>query len=593
MRLSILLIAITSNSGVNAQLEGAGIFSALGNLIAGLNHLNVDSTTIGIDNGLVSNAVLGIGRTVERNPFPIGDHDQFLVKDRMRLGLELGAGLVISGTVTYAKEWTLVYPVPTSKKGTLSRKFLLDLFLPRTIKKIEESDLPQDYSIIRETYLEGKGRLKVGEIEPLFIGGEASIGKVKLNKIISRKEKNGKLSLIKETSRFWRLANKLWVNFFFLNIPLFDFYEHNGSLERDYLDVKFTELEGALRSLILEEVFRGGKTEVFNESKLKRKVSTQFKEQYAGLTLFGLFNKETFNREDFIVDRTFYQDGDQVESYLSKWWQWENRHQHDWTTGIKSEEYQSRFFISGKPILENNKMIDVLNPSLKLNLIVIDDETSLKEVREVYSPLVKNFAYPSAVSIDPLFFQSEDAGKESRWNLEVHYDSKMLDKLIKMKSSDLYSNLAALTGKTSSYWQNTGEEGLHSRDRRRLRQSRPALTDVSLAKQTSSFLRFLQKAKKSRDKVLKLRYLLWAFRKTFTVGMGAWDIRLFKAVNRTLGPGLWFGLESKIFSAKTDSTAQEIKVTRIARGESLWTDRQQYNFILEDPSEIYHFFGRP
>ncbi|MCR9206508.1 MAG: hypothetical protein NXH75_18135, partial [Halobacteriovoraceae bacterium] len=82
-RLSILLTSLVilfTPVKTNAQESSAlsPIVEAIAKLLEGITNVNIESATLGIDKGIIAGAVLGIGRTVERNPFPTGLHDQFL-----------------------------------------------------------------------------------------------------------------------------------------------------------------------------------------------------------------------------------------------------------------------------------------------------------------------------------------------------------------------------------------------------------------------------------------------------------------------------------------------------------------------------------
>ena len=187
----ILLSLLLSYTSAWAQLEGTGPLIQIARaFLGGAGNLNIESATLGIDKGIIANTILGIGRKVERNPNPSGDHDHYLVKDRMRLGLELGAGLVAAGTITYAQEWTLVYPVSKKMKGLLSRKFIVDLFLFYRATHMIKEDLPGDYALLRESFVEGKGRLKIGGAAGLLLGNQASASRIKLDTVLIKAQKN-------------------------------------------------------------------------------------------------------------------------------------------------------------------------------------------------------------------------------------------------------------------------------------------------------------------------------------------------------------------------------------------------------------------
>lgn len=592
-----LFIALLGTlSPTQAQSDGGmgpieAISSGIGRLISGITSINIESATLGIDKGIIAGAVIGLGRTVERNPFPTGKHDQFLVKDRMRLGYELGAGFIVGGTVSYVQEWTLVYPVPTSLKGTLSRKFLVDLFLPLTVKRLEESQLPQEYALIRESYFEGKGRVKLGGAVPFMVGNQATLGRVQLTSLITKREKDGPLKIAREYSHFTRFTYELWMNLVLFDLPVFDAYKNSGKVVRNYISLKNAEIKPRPRIKLLEALFSGKDEETLNNflgnENVYRRVESDYSESYAGVNFFGIFNKETFLREDYVTD-TVYSGS---EATTTQWWQYLDRHYHDWTTGLQSELYRSDIFLSGVPLKDRNDVVvGIEKPQLRLKLKISDEETTEEEYEEDFQEL----AYTLSPAQSPLVLDRPRPYPKNPlkifFTLEIHLEEDHLEQLKGMGEKIWYDALEEVTGRNATYWKRAAENGYHSRDRSRLRQTRLPLNEVHLAKKTKTILRYLEKARKHQKKkpMLSLRYLSWSLRKMFNVGNSAWDIRLLHALKLKLTRPYWIGAKVEIFNETTAPT--QIDRFAATSGKSNWNNRPEYNFILQDPSEIYFFF---
>jgi hypothetical protein len=574
----------------------SAITDGLSRLISGITSVNIESATLGIDKGLIAGAVVGLGRTVERNPFPTGKDDQFLVKDRMRLGYELGAGFVVGGTVSYVQEWTLVYPVPTSLKGTLSRKFLVDLFLPLTVKRLEESKLPHDYALIRESYFEGKGRLKIGGTVPFMVGNQATLGRVQLTSLITKRNKDGELKIAREYSHFTRFTYELWMNFILFDLPIFDAYKNTGKVVRNYISLENKAINPRPRVKLIEALFSGKDEDTLNKflsnERVTRRVESDFSESYAGVTFFGIFNKETFNREDYVTD-TVYNDG---EASSTQWWQSLDRHYHDWTTGIQSELYRSDLFLSGVPKKDDAGYVtEILDPQLRLKLKVNDEETTEKEYSEDFQGLTLSLSPENRPLVLERPIPYPSTPLQTSFTLELHFNEQHLNELRNIGDDIWYDALEEVTGKKAIYWKRAARGGYHSRDRQRLRQSRLPLNEIHLAKKTKTILRYLESARKYNESkpMLSLRYLSWALRKMFNVGGSSWDVRLLHALKLRLSRPYWVGAVVEIFTSQVGATMDKIERYAINSGETQWSDRPEYNFILQDPAEIYFFFEEP
>lgn len=594
-----LIVAIGTPVQTYAQEKGpiSAIVEALGKLIEGITNVNIESATLGMDKGIISGLVIGIGRTVERNPFPTGEHDQFLVKDRMRLGYELGAGYVIAGTASYIQEWTLVYPVPTSLKGTLSRKFLVDLFLPYRVKKWESDKLPREYALIRESYLEGKARLKMGGVVPFSLGNEGSIGRVKMSSVLSRRYKNGDIDLIREQSVYNKIAYEIWMNLILFDLPVFDSYKNYGKLTRTYNKIKFEDLPEKPRREMLKSLFTGMESQplsdFINENDVDREVRSKFIESYLSLTLFGLFNKDTYRREDYVTDTIYERDPETglLSRETETLWQFTDRHLHDWTTGAHSELYRSEIFLNAEPQVDDrNVVINMLQPQLRLNLMVQDWDTSEREFNEVYLPLSRAFAHSEQKDLGEALFDFDDE-PESVLNVEVQYSESDLRKILHTTEDQWYKKLEEMTGKKKVYWLRAKEDGFHGRDRRRLRQTKLPFNEIQLAKKLGSLIRLLERARKIEKKkpVASLRTLALAIRKMFDVGREAWDIRLLNVLQKIVGRPQFNGVKFQQFR-KGEGNLERVTSFSTHSGTSEWIDRFEHQFLLQDPFEIYHFF---
>lgn len=103
----------------------------------------------------VTEVILNPRREIERNPNPTSQHDLWIVKDHLEIGLRLGAGFGIYKDVVRSWGYTLAYPVRTQDEGRYKNNFLVNVLLPLNISR---GNLPSSYVLQTSHYLEsGQG----------------------------------------------------------------------------------------------------------------------------------------------------------------------------------------------------------------------------------------------------------------------------------------------------------------------------------------------------------------------------------------------------------------------------------------------------
>jgi len=611
-----LIFSLTGMKGIAAQENTAFWTKIIQSLSQGIGSVNVENAALGIDNGLIKNLVVGVGRSVERNPHSTSTKDKFLVKDRLRLGLELGAGFIVAGSASYVQEWTLVYPVATEFQGHLSRKFIIDLFLPYTVKNVEESQLPNEYVVTREAYLEGKGRIKFGDIPGLPLGTQASVSKIKLASTVAKRFANQTYKIMQETSHFKKYYYELWLTLGVLNIPLFDASQIKGSSYRTFYEMDYKKWNPIKKRRLFQSVFKGylnpltqiveagQKEDIENQQNLQEYLSdyqvdkswtSEFKERTTSFTLFGLYNKDTINREDEILIR----DADDI----SRWWQWEDRQSFDWTSGVRSEAYRTKVLFSAQ---RDALSQEFLNPLLSLNIVIDDSNSTQEELKNNYIELATDFIQSDTTDHTKAQDQYINQLKteqcpscfddmQSTLSIRRIYNQEQMEALILTDQESWQSYISEVTGKSWSYWQRALEEKLHSLQRRRMKQTRIPLKDMAMARKISHFLKYMKAAKdnfENTDKTLSYRNLCSAMRSSFsTNSVDGHNIILLKAVNKAI--------EYKLNLSNKTLIEHRLYYQNHLFSESIYSShdhlreemlQEHFAYILEDPAEIYYFF---
>jgi len=564
--------------------------------------LNIQSASLGIDQGLIAKTIVGLGRTLERNPNSKGEHDYYLVKDRMRLGFELGAGFVVAGSITYVQEWILVYPLPKSREGLLSRGLVINFFFKGARSNQARDKLPSRYALFRESSIEGKGRLRFGGNSTLLLGNQTSLSKVKLETIIIKahqKTRETPLKIMRQRSEYTEVAYELWLKLSLIDLPIFKANGTKGELQRTYYDVPMANLNQQEQEVIISELFSGEGDTHYKQFKLKRSLVSRFKEITLDFSLFFAFDRKRLTRIDDVEDR-FSSDptSDEAPTQVStnRTWQWENRGEFETKTPAgRDQKYSSRMLLTGKPTEDAQGVTEnVENPQLKIQLKVEDAQTTFEEYERTYQTFINEFISPlenlKEVRVHD-FLQTP----ESKTFVEIQYNEDALSKITRASKDLWYRALSAVTQKSPRYWEQADQGGLHSRDRRRLRQSRVALEDIQLNSQVQRIILATLKARKAQaenNSVLALRHLLSGLRSSFVIGNGAFDTRLLKVINKIVGEKNYYAsTKFRLFHEGPSMAAQNSSMTLTQeRGSPLWKEQGQYQFLFQDPSEIYFFF---
>lgn len=597
----------TSTLAQSQSSESSGGFwsKIIETLISGVSNINVDSATLGVDKGLITNAIVGIGRTVERNPRSTSNKDRYLVKDRLRLGIQLGAGYVIAGAASYVQEWTLVYPVETELQGMLSRKFILDLFLPMTINRLEDSKLPAEYVVIRESAIEGKGRIRFGDLPAMPLGSEHSIGKVKLATTLTKRFPNQTYRIMQETSKFYKIANSLWLDLQLFDVPIFDMAITGGHSERNFYEIDYKGWNRYDKKNLYSAVFKGYLNPMTNEIqnklgiidiekylepyKLDEKWKSKFHQRTSSFTFFDIFNSDSITRRD---DITLSRGGESAN-----WYQWEDRRNNDWSIGISGETYSSRILFSARKDKANKDRL--IDPILSVNIIIKDSHTSKKELQAQYIGLTKDLLKSAHRSDDFADYENQVTPSSykdisSELIIKAFYEKEDLDTLILTHEKQWQKEVAKATGKSWSYWDKAMHEKLHSLERRRLRRSRVPLADIIKGRDIKEFLEFLARAREkySENPLEAYRSLCWAFRTSFYVSsMGGNNIFLLKAINEVLAKKNRDQAKIYVHHEIFSEDMLETKATLITeQGLMERMDQVHFPYILQDPTEIYYFF---
>tara|TARA_R110002072_G_scaffold64203_6_gene159807 strand:- start:18737 stop:20470 length:1734 start_codon:yes stop_codon:yes gene_type:complete len=557
----------------------------ISNFISGIDSVNISSTQLGIDDGIIAGAIFSVARKVERNPKSQNDDDKYLVKDTMKLGFRLGAGLIVGGSASYVQEWTIVYPVQSSLKGVLHNKFFVDLFLPY---KVWKSKLPEKYTLITDTYIEGQARLKLGGGAVFPVGTEINASKIKLKRTFLSKKSHDKITVFEEVGKYYQLAHSIYAQIPLISIPIFDGVLQSGKTTREFKDVLWTQLDMEQKSSFFYNVLFNNKVKIDDKNQMRRVVDNKFHHKYSYFNLLWIMTEESNTREDFVTD-TLYA-GDEIIQQR-KIYQIEDVKKFEWTSFFDRESSKSRVFYSAVPKTNHNDMIQSMeSPELTITLHKKDITTKQDEVDNVYLPLMNKLTEQESWKTNQ-FQLDETLSKETLFSANLKYNEDALKILSNLDDNMIFKRVEEMTGKNRIYWERAARNGFHSRDMNRLRNSRLTLRDVWLAKQLSSIARDLKNHRKVESQKSKIRYFIQALKKSLLLGKGAFDDVIISMLNSFVPHNMRSAHVSLTQWPKDEPKENDSKNALIiekSSGPKLVFRVQKHRFYFENNSQIYH-----
>ncbi|MBK25211.1 MAG: hypothetical protein CME70_14550 [Halobacteriovorax sp.] len=589
-KISLLNLFLAFNllsAPAHADDSSNGIWSAIGEYISQLagniDYVNIASEELGIDNGLIAQVIFGSSRVVERNPESTSSDDRYLVKDKVRIGLRLGAGFVLAGSASYVRQYTLVYPVKTKAEGVFHNKFLVNFILPL---QVAFDKLPEKYVLMMESFLEGQGRIKFGGTPLIPLGSTTSLGRVQLTRNFIDKKSDKKIKVFQDNSKFTRLAQDLSFSLGLIGIPIYEGRVDRGKLERQYLEVDISnkKKEHLCRSG-LKTLLKYDSIEDLRPISKIRTINTKFIETYNYFTLAWLFTVEGVSRADRIIEQISVQDRTE---YVTRY-QVENRKTVAWTTGIDGETHTSKLWAMARGVGKNG----YINPEVRIALIAKDGWLKENELKKSYLPLVDKIAFKKDfLSIDSNFTEDENLTGQFQLQIDFHLYEEAFEKLLETSSEKYWAALAKVTSKSSRYFKDAANRNYHDRLQRRMRQDRIPLKHLYLAKSMKAFIRRVEIAKKEVDPLAKMHWLVLGLRKLTYVTSDSFSPEIFQIIHGLVGTrNLFIRIEAMNLVSDMALTNNEEHKTIV---KTIGTRRESKNsfhpFYFQDAGEIYYLF---
>lgn len=583
---ALVLLSFSSTPAFSIEAS-AGLWSVIGEYIGriagNIDYIEIDSTDAGFDRGAIAKVIFGVSRVVERNPKSTAADDRYLVKDTMRIGLRLGAGLMLSGSGSYVRQYTLVYPVSKKLAGTFHDKFILNLLLPANVIF---NKLPKKYVLMTESFVEGQGRLKIGGNALIPLGSATSYGKVQLSRTFIDYKSDKKVKVFIDKAKYSQLTQLINFNFGLLGIPIFKSRLDKGHLERTYLEVDISDKDKRKKaSQALGLLVKEDSHSELGPLSTPKKLKTDFIENYDYFTLAWLFTVEGVNRIDRITEIT---NNGERDEYVTRF-QVEDRRMTSWTTGIDAETHSSKLWAMARGKDETG----YIDPEVRITLVTTDDWLKGDEIKERYESLIDKIAFKkNFMNLQKSFTDAKNRQGKLHMQIDMQLYSEAFEILLNTSAASYWASLAAVTGEAVSYFKEASNRNLHSHAQRRIRQGRVSLSDMYLARAMKSFIRRVQLAKNESDPLIKMRWLILALRRVTYVGPGTFSPVIFQMIHALVGEEnlfIKFQLTNLILDSAIKDGFKHKLVTKTI-GRQRVSQNKLYPFLFQDTSEIYYLF---
>jgi hypothetical protein len=566
------LIPIIARHIKNAAVDGVV------NGLSTICYLKINPEWMGLSPEIISRIIISINREVELNPKPTGERDDYLVQDTMEIGFRLGYGFTVSGDVTYVKKYTVVYPVKTEDEGRYHNHFIINLLLPGQIKKLTPQD---NFVAIIEDYLKGRGSIKIGGQEDYLVndspvGTSLGISKIYLGRhFISRKDPN-KLIYFKDKSVYKELDFNLFLEFAFLfyyRIPLFKAAAQKGALKRTYVEMDLGDMEaGSTKLEALERLLLDNDTSMIEKLGVKKILNNKFFQEKTKFNLLGFFKSRSIYRVDHLK-----------ETGSTTRFQVESQKQKSWRFLDNGECYFSWIRFQGKSGGKN----EIDEPLLTILMRIEDRNTKNRELKHGYLDFMDKVALRDGF-ID---FDAEAHSQNRCWGyiqvyLHMTFYREAIQQLLKVDEMEIWETLASVT----SHSVQTLIRASKPPDYRR----RPPASRLDpirrLAWKTAYIIQVLKKARKTRDTLKKMSYLVKTLRKAIYTNSHGFDPTLLSVILRIAGKENFFISAALTMPVHKEMVFPERIPLYNETGVKRSVEPVFFECIFDDPAEIYHLF---
>jgi hypothetical protein len=324
-----------------------------------------------------------------------------------------------------------------------------------------------------------------------------------------------------------------------------------------------------LKEEALDRLLRENDPTLFKKLGKQRYLRDRFLEKKRYLTLFDILRQRSVYRVDTVDDG------------INRYYQVESRKLKEWRYLDNGERHYSNIRFTGK----TGKDKTVRDPMVSISLQVNDRSTFNSELKGGYLHFINTLALEK----DFIDFEPGAHTVNGLWGytqvfVNILLYKEAVENLIRADEADIWQALAEVTGKSVDYWCRKAQC--------RQYRGRPVAGQYSrsryLAAKTRYFIKTLNRAYKTKNSRRKMRLVVKAVRKAVYNSGHMFSPVLLAVIHRLAGT------ENVYMNAlvTVPENKENIFPARVSFYNETGTDRELeppvFQFIFDDPSEIYH-----
>lgn len=416
------------------------IIAGANTAISSFNKIEIDPLEIGLDSGVITQALFNVKREIVKNPTPKSNNDMYIIKDKFLFGTRLGYGYVVSGDLALYREYTLIKTAPNLKQAKYDNNFIVNLSLPIDVllKK-----LPDSHILIVSDFAEARGRIKISSgtgtiIDLGAIGSEATFSRIKLGRSIVSKKENKELIFYEDKSNFNRVAFKAFLQAGIIKMPFLSTTKDYGKISRSIYQISLDD-KSDLSNKAIEAVISSQDFSLLKSVATEKKITSNFVEENTKINLLGLLGLKRHQRNDDIYyhgEENTLED-DRLVLQINK------ENEFFWNTFLSGESHsESVNFVTVKDIDHNIK-----EAALKLRYRHEDKRVKSKEFNENYLTFLNSVSKnENFIEFSPELHSSNQEYGHMEIGLDLDIYLSGLEKLSQLTINDLLSFATKATG---------------------------------------------------------------------------------------------------------------------------------------------------
>jgi hypothetical protein len=416
---------------------GEAIVDGVASATRSMDDILLDPAWFGVDDfGIVARVIWNTDKEIIKNPNPKGENDRIIVRETFRLGTRLGAGVMFIGDGAYVKTYSLIYTAKDEESVNNKSEWIFDPSLPyRVYKKL----LPKNHILITESFLEGRGRLRV-EFPMIGPGFDNATSRIHLNRTVLSTKDDDKIIMFQDMENTNQDIFRIYTKLSLLRLRHYVATLQAGHIKREIYEIKKKDLSSDLYRAI-DEALMNDDLNFIRENAKTKILNSKFTDTHQSLSLLGFLNYERHSRLDDIEIKTLNDNGEfekiknQIEGNLVR--------KTSWKTILNGEERVADIRFSTKVDDDG----EFKKPFLSLNFLHNDNNTTAFEMDNAYIPFFNGVAEDDKfIDFNADLHSINDLYGHIKFHLRVSYYKEGLENLFKMTYDEYTKAISQVTG---------------------------------------------------------------------------------------------------------------------------------------------------